>query len=74
MANLYQRGTIIFSFIGSNEELDTLIETNEIVTVNHWECNGQVAILIPEFADDVTCEDVVAMADHLQTGQFIHIQ
>ncbi len=44
--SLYQRGTIIFAYEGTNEQLDSLVETNECITVNYWECNGQIAIII----------------------------
>ncbi len=74
MEQYYQRGTILLAYEGTIEELEGLMASNETIPVKHWACDGKIAVVIPETPDNVDCDDVLLLADHLQTGQFIHIQ
>lgn len=74
MEQYYQRGTILFAYEGAIKELDSLMASNEGISINAWVCDGKIAVVIPEFPDKVDCDDVLLLAEHLKTGQYIHIQ
>ncbi|AIM40591.1 hypothetical protein [Vibrio phage VpKK5] len=74
MDNL-QRNTFLIPFTGTQAELDAIVEIQEIVTIEAWECNGQIAIFTPMFDIDPIREDIEQFAaKHFNTDQFIHIQ
>ncbi|UZT28647.1 hypothetical protein pD_gene0040 [Vibrio phage 033B] len=70
-----QRGTFLIPFTGTQAELEAIVEIQEIVTIECWECNGQVALFIPMFDIDPIRNDIEQFAaKHFNTDQFILIQ